>query len=102
MFVNLSLYLCVSTGLYKQLSILRDLLSDVRGDPGTVGSLKDAIAGQSGSNTASLLRAQLLACTVTVQQLPLLRHRRSSLLSAKQHVKQVLVAAQVSLCIMYC
>eukprot|EP00878_Enallax_costatus_P008487 GHUV01008871.1.p1 GENE.GHUV01008871.1~~GHUV01008871.1.p1 ORF type:complete len:841 (+),score=266.38 GHUV01008871.1:478-3000(+) len=32
-------------GLYKQLTILRDLLSDVRGDPNSVGALKDAIAG---------------------------------------------------------
>jgi hypothetical protein len=32
-------------GLYKQLSILRDLIADVRGDPGSVHNLKDAIAG---------------------------------------------------------
>lgn len=40
----------VPAGLYKQLSILRDLLSDVREEPTTVGALKDAIAGESNIN----------------------------------------------------
>lgn len=41
----MTVMLAVPPGLYKQLTSLRDLLSDVRGDPSTVGALKDAIAG---------------------------------------------------------
>ncbi|WIA37068.1 hypothetical protein OEZ86_014043 [Tetradesmus obliquus] len=37
-------------GLYKQLSILRDLIADVREDPGTVHNLKEAIAGNVESS----------------------------------------------------
>jgi hypothetical protein len=51
-----------TTGLYKQLSILRDLLADVRGDPGSVHNLKDAIAGNveaSGLQTDCPLREGL-------------------------------------------
>lgn len=40
--MNCLLHAAHSAGLYKQLSVLRDLIADVREDPGTVHNLKEA------------------------------------------------------------
>lgn len=56
-----------SPGLYKQLSILRDLLSDARGDPSTVSALKEAIAGEM--NTWAAVCTAFAGCSVLIVQL---------------------------------
>jgi len=72
------------TGLYKQLSTLRDLLNDVRGDPKSVTSLKLPIAsnvdacglqvgGCCSDGVILLLMLQLLLLLLLLLMLPLLQ-----------------------------